>query len=125
MMTRRRKTLTSSAGVASEDQSTDKKHKIEHSPNLNQRKKKQQKAAISNNSVTNGTQNQPVQEVNSAELIACYNAINQVLTMKYVNVIERLHIFFPASCTQSLKACSQEHLRQTVSYSFCKQFFFF
>lgn len=118
MLTRRRKTLTSTAGVASQDQSTDKKHKIEHSPSPIQRKRKQQKTSIPTNSVENGIRSQPAQEVNSADLIACYNALKQVLTMKYVNVIERLHLKFPAKCTQSLKTCSQEHLRETVSFFF-------
>lgn len=43
------------------------------------------------------------------------NALEQVLSIKHADVIERLKVTFPAQCIQSLKKCGQEHCRNEVS----------
>lgn len=121
-MTRRQKSLIS---VRTDNKNTDKKHKIEHSPNLPRKKTNRQKSPIPNGldkvdsapKSTSGPKTQNGNNINgiSSELSKCQSAIKQVLTMKYVNALERLHLTFPAKCMQSLRACSEQHFRSTVS----------
>lgn len=64
---------------------------------------------------TQSPENDIHDSINSAELLSCYNAIQKVLTLKYVNANERLKLSFPAKCTQALMECSQNHTRNAVS----------
>ncbi|XP_055322751.1 uncharacterized protein LOC129578362 [Sitodiplosis mosellana] len=117
MLTRRQK-----ASTRVENHDTTKKHKIPHSPNPTKRKTRRH---YNDNSVTTNDKDKlnldsktvPSQSTQNGivdtALIACHSAIKHVLTMKYANIVERLHLTFPAKCTQSLKACSEQHARNT------------
>lgn len=100
-----------------EEQNTEKKHQIEHSPNQNKRKIHRRNNSNDFDDAKLSSNNPQIQNgiVSTSELKACYDALKHVLTMKYVNVSERLYLTFPAKCLQSLKACSAQHTRTTVS----------
>lgn len=69
-----------------------------------------------NTTSTDTTQNGLANAMIAPEITNFYTAINHVLTMKYANVVERLHLTFPAKCTQLLQACSEQHIRNSVSF---------
>lgn len=54
----------------------------------------------------------------AANLTKATKAIQQLMSLKYANVVERMKLTFEAACTQSLVKCSTEHARNTVSWNF-------
>lgn len=124
MQTRRQ----TSRGVSGncETHEPNEKHKIQHSPYLGNVKKKLRNETLRKKDELkfkpNGIQSSSTKyetnanAINHPDLIACFNAMKEVLTVKYVSVVERLKLTYPAKCTRSLKACSEKHFRNGVSY---------
>lgn len=56
--------------------------------------------------------------VNLTKVANSTRAIQQLMSLKYANVVERMKLTFTAACTQSLVKCSTEHARNTVSWNF-------
>lgn len=54
----------------------------------------------------------------AANLTKATKAIQQLMSLKYANVVDRMKLTFAAACTQSLVKCSTEHARNTVSWNF-------
>lgn len=126
MLTRSRKKISneSASDIDHKNQSRDKpnkgnreKHKIEFSPDKGA---KRRNPARINESIDMKMKTSPDGEssnrsIDDCELETCYNAIKEVLTSKYTNVVDRLNLSFPAKCTRALMECSQNHSKKFVS----------
>ena len=122
MLTRRQRASLVS-GDNDDNKAAVKKLKMQSSPIEEKTRKQSSVAELITNGDSNSTpfvanQNGMTDDAVDPELINFYTAIKHVLTMKYANVVERLHLTFPAKCTQSLLACCEHHLRNAVSF-FC------
>ncbi|XP_031633212.1 uncharacterized protein LOC116346993 [Contarinia nasturtii] len=89
-----------------------KKHKTEHSSILSKKQKIRHDAPDAKDSnEVNGSDSSTTNDAQSTSINNMYNALEQVLKMKYLNVIERLKLSFPAKCTRSLENCNEQHYR--------------
>lgn len=119
MLTRRQR-ASQVRGDNDDNKNAVKKRKIHSSPIKEKTRNRNSVAELvtnveSSTASSAATQNVSADATIGPDLINCYTAIKHVLTMKYANVVERLHLTFPAKCTQSLLTCCEQHARNAVS----------
>lgn len=129
MLTRRKKAALEQQSSVTSAEHKKKSHKSNLSPepirkDLQKRRKMEQKTKGTVETQTSKTKSDAkpqssrglqnaIGSTKAANLAKA--AIQQLMSLKYANVVERMKLTFSAPCTQSLVKCSTEHARNTVS----------